>query len=300
MKPVFIEARDIDDAWHQLLHNVAEHGRQYKIDTGSYAGDVRLEFDFVSGFIHNPHVRPLAPRMPEGTSLPRPTTDEHIDSYFADYIMDPTLPENTEYKYATWINGEMLPYPKYCEYTKCPNSERRYNDCGDECEPFIQVCSVLDKECYNIGFGKKYECPEINNRPNTSLAWIINHFKTKGLGNNHNYISISDPWSSLAYERPWKDETERGTSPCLRGLDFKVKDGKLITSIVFRSWDLYGGFPENMGGFTLLNEYVANEIGVDPGPLAFSCAGLHAYGFQLDVVAQRLGIKLENLLKIGK
>ena len=45
-----------------------------------------------------------------------------------------------------------------------------------------------------------------------------------------------------------------------------------------------------MGGITLLNEYVTEQLdGVKPGPLTFASMGLHAYGFQLDVLKQRLG-----------
>ncbi|MCK5016579.1 MAG: hypothetical protein KAS32_05835, partial [Candidatus Peribacteraceae bacterium] len=63
----------------------------------------------------------------------------------------------------------------------------------------------------------------------------------------------------------------------------------LTTHVVYRSWDLWGGFPENMGGFTLLNEHIAGELGVEPGPLSFSCKSLHAYSHHVDIIAARLG-----------
>ena len=297
MKSVYIEAVSLDDAWHQLLYNNNQYGRRYKITSGSFTGDDRVEFDFVSGFITHPHERPLAPRMPESSSLPVPTTDENINEYFANYIMDPNLSPGEEYRYSSWINGQLLSYPEYCVEINCK---------------FLDSYNRLRCNQDNKSMTHDYICPK--NKPNTQLAWIIHHFKTAGLGNNHCFIQIGDSTSSLAYERPCNDciscgtayeqyisicpkcnvdlvknETRRGTSPCLRGLDFKVKDNKLITAVNFRSWDLYSGFPENMGGFILLNEYIAAEIGVDPGPLAFSSAGLHCYGFQLDIVKSRFG-----------
>ena len=96
--PVFIRARDLDDAWHQLLWNVNEYGRRYKISSGSFEGSERLSFDFVSGFISNPHTEPLSPRMPEGSNLPPPCTDEDAYQYFANYLMDAKLAPNEHYK----------------------------------------------------------------------------------------------------------------------------------------------------------------------------------------------------------
>lgn len=259
-KPVFIEGTDLNDTWHRLLWEVWNNGRKYKITSGSFAGAERLSFDFVSGFIHDPHRKPLAPTMPEGSNLPRPTTDEEINNYFANYLMDPTLASNEHYKYASYIVG------------------------GNE------LCHT------------------------NQLEWMIDHFKSHGLSQEHCTIVIGDSDSCLAYNWPFmkcvrcnnhykkgiktcpkcgttleSDESRRGTTPCLRLLDFKVIDGQLTTHVVYRSWDLFSGFPTNMGGFTLLNEYVADQLDVVPGPLSFSCKGLHCYDFQLDVVKARLG-----------
>ena len=51
---VHIDAFDLDDAWFQCLLKILEHGHVYKIDRGSYAGQHRLEFDFVSVHVKNP------------------------------------------------------------------------------------------------------------------------------------------------------------------------------------------------------------------------------------------------------
>ena len=54
LTPVHIEAFDLDDAWFQCLCQILEHGHVYKIDRGSYAGQHRLEFDFVTVRVKNP------------------------------------------------------------------------------------------------------------------------------------------------------------------------------------------------------------------------------------------------------
>jgi hypothetical protein len=234
MLPVFINARDLNEAYFQLIKSCWEYGYQYEITEGSYKGERRIELAFAAGFIRFPHTRPLAPIMPEGLSPT--TTDEKIEQYFINYLMDPNLEPREEYRYSSWINGRL------------PN--------------------------YYLDRWFKHETFE------SQLDWCIRHFKEKGFGNNHCFITIGDPTINFNYDIPYKNETERKTSPCLRGIDLKIKDNKVILGVVFRSWDLYSGFPENMGGFALLNQYIAEQLKVEPGPLTFASQGLHIYSFQ--------------------
>jgi len=258
---IHIKAKTLDDGWHQILFNLNKHGRRYKITSGSHAGSERLVCDFMSGMIEFPHIRPLAPII-DNPDIPNPTTDDEIEKYFANYLMDPTLEPGEEYRYSTWLRG----------------------DKGNSLRSTDQV------------------------------SWVIDHFKTHGYGNEHCYINIGDSDSCLAYNRPYKfcpvceryfshevkkcvvcdeelimDETVRGTSPCLRGLDFAIRDNSLLTYVVYRSWDAWSGWPENMGGFTLLNEYIANELSVKPGPLYFSSKSLHGYSHHIDLINSKIG-----------
>jgi len=77
--------------------------------------------------------------------------------------------------------------------------------------------------------------------------------------------------------------------PCLRQIDMRVKDNKLIFYPYFRSWDLYGGFPANLAGIAVLQKYMADEIGVESGPICASSKGLHIYGYVEDLVKLRVG-----------
>jgi thymidylate synthase len=88
--------------------------------------------------------------------------------------------------------------------------------------------------------------------------------------------------------------------PCLRLLDFKALpvasgdspgregDGlKLSVTAYFRSWDLWAGFPTNLGGIQLLKKLVAEEAGLLDGPMYAYSAGAHIYGYQEDIARIR-------------
>lgn len=75
--------------------------------------------------------------------------------------------------------------------------------------------------------------------------------------------------------------------PCLRHIDMRVRDGKLIFYPYFRSWDLWNGFPANLGGIVYLQEYMAEAIGVDVGPFICSSKGLHIYGYAIELAKLR-------------
>ena len=69
--------------------------------------------------------------------------------------------------------------------------------------------------------------------------------------------------------------------PCLRVMSFKIVDKKLALTVFFRSWDIFCGLPENLGGFQLLKEYILGylqeTIEVDDGPIIAYSDGAHLY-----------------------
>jgi thymidylate synthase len=61
----------------------------------------------------------------------------------------------------------------------------------------------------------------------------------------------------------------------------------LTVSAYFRSWDLWAGFPTNLGGIQLMKKLVAEEAGLTDGPMYAYSAGAHIYGYQEDIARIR-------------
>jgi len=80
----------------------------------------------------------------------------------------------------------------------------------------------------------------------------------------------------------------------LRLIDTKIvkdSDGEfyLCFYVTFRAWNLWGGWPTNIGGLALLMEYMAHELEVNPGPLSFNSKAMNIYKFQCTSVTNRVG-----------
>jgi len=83
--------------------------------------------------------------------------------------------------------------------------------------------------------------------------------------------------------------------PCLRVITFKnipdkeQKRYRLNVGVFFRSWELYAGFPTNLGGMALLMEYVAGFLeNTSVGNLMFASDGAHVYSYSWEHVKQIL------------
>lgn len=102
MQIEFIQARDIPDAWFQCVSRILESGRIYEINRGSYAGQKRREFDFITVQIKYPGNRPLIPDIPPHLGIPAPTTMEYVEEYLP-YLMTGVKQENEQYTYGERI-----------------------------------------------------------------------------------------------------------------------------------------------------------------------------------------------------
>lgn len=235
LSPVHIEAFDLDDAWFQALSAILERGYVYKIDRGSYAGQRRLEFDFVSINVKNP-AHQIIPIMPEGSSIPAPTSIDYIHQYLQ-YLLTGIKTETEDYTY-----GERLVDPK------------------------VNVETLVD------GQKMRREMPLQCNQ----VEEVIKMYKTEGFGTNQATMEIGMP-SDIKLLDP----------PCLRIIDTRVRYGKLHFFLYFRSWDLWGGFPSNLGGLELVKQYMAEEIGVENGEILACSKGLHLYEYAWELAKQR-------------
>ncbi len=202
----FVQERTIEAAWRMALWSCARYGYSYKVEKGSYEGQLRKQLSHLTLVIDEPYTRPLAVTMPENSGIPAPTSDEKIQAYFYEYLATDTKEEKEDYTYGQY----MAP----------------------------QIPAVI--ELLNISEG----------------------------GTNQACMSIGDQ-DSICLSDP----------PCLRVVDFKVVEGKLNMSLFFRSWDIFVGLPENLGGLQLLKEYILMHLRfpVEDGPIIAYSSGAHIY-----------------------
>jgi len=260
MKIINIEATTLPDSWFQLVYNALEHGRDFKIDSGSFQGHVRKEFDFVVVNIKRPFERdtdglPLIPEIPEGCStIPAPVDKEYIVQYIP-YIMGALVggkpAEKESYTYGQRITEEIIP--------------QRILD------------NFHNKEIYKEG--------EIDtfwrNKPHfdyilDQVTEICKTYRERGHRNNQLVIQIAKPTDLLLID-----------PPCLRQIDTRIQDGKLHFFPYFRSWDLWSGLPANLAGISVLQEYMAEEIGVEQGEMLCTSKGLHLYDYSVPFAEMR-------------
>ena len=76
--------------------------------------------------------------------------------------------------------------------------------------------------------------------------------------------------------------------PCMIVDDFKLRDGRLHLSIFFRSHDFAGAYPANLYGLARLLQYVAGEVGAQPGSISTTSASAHIYEHDWDWIEEML------------
>jgi len=253
MRLEFIEATSIPDSWFQCIDKIFESGSEYTVDRGSYEGQQRLEFDYVTVHIKYPGVRPLLPDIPSHLGIPNPVAEGYLEEYLP-YLMTPIKQPDEDYTYGERLAG--------WNYFKFPNTKAFFDRLEEiyssELHDFIDLTMV------------------------DQISEVIRMYKEDGHGTNQACMSVSTP-SDIELKDP----------PCLRQIDTRVKDGKLHFVVYFRSWELFNGFPANLGAIQLLKEYMAAEIGVEDGEIIASSKGLHLYDYAWEFAALRVGKKVK-------
>ena len=101
---------------------------------------------------------------------------------------------------------------------------------------------------------------------------------------------------SVTWDPP--TDTKQEEVPCMILVDFKIRDGKLHTTGLWRSQDIYGAWFPNAVGLTRLSQYVAQEVGVEVGTLTIHSISAHIYEVNFE---EARGINpIENLFGINK
>jgi len=80
---------------------------------------------------------------------------------------------------------------------------------------------------------------------------------------------------SITWDPP--TDTANDEVPCMILVDFKIRDGKLHTTGLWRSHDIYGAWFPNAVGLSHLAQYAAGEIGVEVGTLTIHSISAHIY-----------------------
>lgn len=93
---------------------------------------------------------------------------------------------------------------------------------------------------------------QLKNNPNTRQAWI----------------SLFDGKEKYLYQHD---------TPCTMCIGFDIKNGKLDMTVVMRSNDLVYGFCNDQYCFSMLQEYVANELNIEVGTYTHIAHDMHIY-----------------------
>jgi thymidylate synthase len=84
-------------------------------------------------------------------------------------------------------------------------------------------------------------------------------------------------------------DTKVDEVPCMIVDDFKVRNGKVHLTTLFRSHDFAGAYPANLYGISRLLEYVARKSGFQPGTISTISVSAHIYEHDWD--------KIEKIVK---
>jgi len=246
MDIIHINATTISDAWFQTVYKCIEEGRSFKIEEGSYKGQKRLEFDYITIHIKYPEMEPILPKIPTQYNLPNPVDDNYLVDYIP-YLMTGEVKDGESYTYGQRLNKYSIKR-KYVEYLKEKILVKNDIDIWNNSQIIIEG---KNKEIY------------LN-----QIELAIWTYKNKGYRNNQLTLQVGHPTDMLLND-----------PPCLRHIDTRIQDNKLHFYIYFRSWDLWGGFPANLAGLEYVKQYMASEIGVNNGEMICSSKGLHLYDY---------------------
>jgi thymidylate synthase len=254
-----LQSRDLPDLWFQAVHDILDHGRRFKIDRGSYAGQTRLEYDYFIGHVKHPYTQPLLPDIPPSCGIPNPVEEAYIyggDGYkrsYIEYLMTGSKEPGESYTYGERLTKAAIDGDKLAWWEN-GNTE------------IIDKRSIDEKSVF-VENGKLY----LN-----QIEWVIATYKKYGERNNQMVLQVAHP-SDITLIDP----------PCLRSIDTRIQDDTLHFCVYFRSWDLWGGLPANLAGIQNLKEYMSAEIGVKDGEMIVESKGLHLYGYAEELAKLR-------------
>lgn len=110
-----IEAKTLPEAWFLCVQGLVKGGmsyasgingiHRYKIDSGSFAGQERIEYDLVTVHIEYPNSRPLIPETPVG--IPPVSSIQYVADYLPYLMTDAPPKKNEVYTYGQDVCPQM-------------------------------------------------------------------------------------------------------------------------------------------------------------------------------------------------
>ena len=255
-----VKATTLSDAWFQLIYKCVEHGKKFVIDKGSFEGQTRLEFDYVTIHITHPDTIPLLPKINPNLSIPDPVSDDYLDGYLP-YLMTGEEKEGESYTYGQRLCKEQT----YLITSNMLGNETHTLDYLDE---IVETTAIVDNNAFHF----------LN-----QLDLMIWTYKNKGYRNNQMCLQVAKPTDMLLQD-----------PPCLRHIDTRIQDGRLHFFPYFRSWDLFSGLPANLAAIELMKQYCADQIGVENGEIIASSKGLHLYSYVIELAESIRGKTIEE------
>ncbi len=319
LNPIHIKATSLSDAWFQTLYKCVEIGKEFVIDEGSFKGQKRLEFDFITIQITHPDTLPLLPKVNPTLGFPDPVEEGYLDNYLP-YLMTGEEKFGEAYTYGQRLTKE------FCENIK--NSSKN-----------SPTRNLLVKEAHYYKEDQKFLFEDKNDYFLSQMELMIHTYKNKGYRNNQMILQVGKPTDMFLID-----------PPCLRHIDTRIQNNlkkeevnirnlfkeaygefpkpnsnieEMKEDIVFcsankekvkqrikdcevmelhffpyfRSWDLYGGFPANLAAIELMKQYCAEEIGVGNGEIIASSKGLHIYDYVFEIAEAIRGRSIEEFKK---
>lgn len=85
----------------------------------------------------------------------------------------------------------------------------------------------------------------------------------------------------MIYTRPsiWKEFNRDGMSDfiCTNAVQFLIRDGKLNAVVQMRSNDVWAGYRNDRAWQVHVQNLLANDLGIEPGPIIWHAGSLHCY-----------------------
>ncbi len=260
LQPLSIKATSLSDAWFQTIYRCVEQGRHFIIDRGSFKGQQRREFDFVTIHITHPASIPLLPKVNPVLGFPDPVEEDYLDDYLP-YLMTGEEKEGESYTYGQRICK--------CDLEYLPDDYKTMK------EILIQEKDIWENKNILIKENNRYFLNQME-----MMIWT---YKNSGHRNNQMIMQVGSP-SDMVLIDP----------PCLRHIDTRIQDGRLHFFPYFRSWDLFGGFPANLAAIEMMKQYCAEQIGVENGEIIASSKGLHIYDYVFEIAEAIRGRSMDE------